>query len=555
MLGCAAVAAGRRIRPLGATFAVAACAALLAAPTAGAKAKGFELGVAAGDVTSSSAILWAKAKKSGQTLVQVVDGGGFGACDPDDAVGKAKAKKSNDNTVSEQVKKLEPDTDYKYRFCTEAGARSAAGKFTTAPDPKSKQTIRFGFSGDQDARPAPGQTAPYWNNFEIWDAIRQQRNDFNVLMGDTIYSDTEVPGYTASDLRLTKKQKWAAYETNLEMKPWAKARGSSAYYAHWDDHEFINDFARGADVFPLGVGTVNMDGEQLYKNGVNAFTDYNPITYSKKSGIYRSVRWGKNLEIFFLDERSFRSNAADYTDVCDNPPGSGDRDLAPTAPQSTRDLFSFVVPSLANPVPPECLAAINDPNQTLLGAKQRSKFLNEIANSKATFKVVMNELPIQQYYIDPYDRWEGYEADRQAVLHSLQKNVENVVFLTADVHATLVNDARFNTLGDAGVQNSGIMDVTTGPIATANYGLEISDTTGNPDAGALVQGAFLKPQPPDGVGMQCASIDQFSYAQVEVTKSRLTIDLLDPNDQPVLDTGDTSQPGAPPCAQVVIPKQ
>ena len=32
----------------------------------------------------------------------------------------------------------------------------------------------------------------------------------------------------------------------------------------------------------------------------------------------------------------------------------------------------------------------------------------------------MNELPIQQYYILPYDRWEGYEAERQRVLRALQ---------------------------------------------------------------------------------------------------------------------------------------
>ena len=56
--------------------------------------------------------------------------------------------------------------------------------------------------------------------------------------------------------------------------------------------------------------------------------------------------------------------------------------------------------------------------------------------------------------------------------------------------------------------------------------------------------------------MQCAAIDQFSYAQVEVTKSRLTIDLLDIDDQPVLDTGDTSAPRRRrPARRIVIPKQ
>ena len=109
--------------------------------------------------------------------------------------------------------------------------------------------------------------------------------------------------------------------------------------------------------------------------------------------------------------------------------------------------------------------------------------------------------------------------------------------------------------GSGGVQNSGILDVTTGPIATATYSLELSDALGNPAAGSLIQGAFLKPQPPNGVGMQCAATDQFSYAQVEVSKAQLTIDLLDMDNQPVLDTGDSSAPGATPCSQVVIPAE
>ena len=42
------------------------------------------------------------------------------------------------------------------------------------------------------------------------------------------------------------------------------------------------------------------------RRGVKAFTDYSPVTYSRARGIYRSVRWGRNLELFFLDARSFR---------------------------------------------------------------------------------------------------------------------------------------------------------------------------------------------------------------------------------------------------------
>ena len=95
----------------------------------------------------------------------------------------------------------------------------------------------------------------------------------------------------------------------------------------------------------------------------------------------------------------------------------------------------------------------------------------------------------------------------------------------------------------------------SGPVATENFSGEISGAVGNEAAGPLVQSFFLKPQPPDGVGMQCASTDQYGYAQVEVTKRELTVDLLDINDDPVLDTGDAEAAGATPCSQVVIPAE
>ena len=355
-----------------------------------------------------------------------------------------------------------------------------------------------------------------------------------------------MPGYGLANVATTVPQKWAKYRINLGLDPWANARGSAAYYAHWDDHEFINNFSPLANEFPLGVGTVRVNGRALYQRSVKAFRNYNPITYSGQNGIYRSFRWGKNLEIFFLDERSFRSRLADYQGNCDNPPGSGERDLAPTAPQSTRNLFSVIVPQLANPVPPQCTQAINDPERTLLGDRQLRRFKNAIRRSTATFKVIFNELPIQQYYIDPYDRWEGYAAERQNLLRFLADNVDNVVFLAADVHANLVNDVRFQTLEEGGPVNSGITEIATGPIATATYALEISRETENESSGALVHDAFLKPPPPNGVGMQCAAIDQFSYTQVTVTRNQLRVQLRDIGNDRVKDTGDrrTGRSGA-----------
>jgi alkaline phosphatase D len=195
-----------------------------------------------------------------------------------------------------------------------------------------------------------------------------------------------------------------------------------------------------------------------------------------------------------------------------------------------------VTPSLAQPVSQACLDRINSPDRTFLGKRQLNRFMSDVKRSTARFKVIMNEMPIQQYYILPYDRWEGFEAERKQILRSLQ-SVNNVIFLTTDVHATLINDARFKTLEQGGPENSGIFDVTVGPVATANFGLEIDGTTGQPGSAALVDAAFLTPPAPAGVGMQCSVLDKFSYGQVTVTRNRLTVTPKDIDGKQITDNG------------------
>jgi alkaline phosphatase D len=519
--------------------------------------KGFKFGVSSGDVSSNSAILWAKANKGGKALVQVKLGGGFGRCEFGAASKKfaVKALKSNDFTVQKKVTGLRPGRRYKYRWCMSGGRHSAVGHFDTAPLPGQAKTIRFSITGDQDASPLPGTTTPYWNNFSLLSKIKAEQNNFNVLMGDTIYSDSEVPGVGGvAGTALTVAQKWAKYRTNLGLKPWPNLRGATSYYAHWDDHEFINDFARSQNVFPEEGGKVEANGQTIYKNGVKAFRNYNPVTYSSENGIYRSFRWGKNLQVFFLDERSFRSAKAGYNGECDNPPGSGSPDLAPTAPAATRALFSAVVPSLAMPPPAGCLTTINDPNRTMLGQKQLETFEKAVKSSTATFKVVMNEVPIQQFYALPYDRWEGYAAERTKLLTFLKDNVKNAVFLTTDVHANMVNDARLQTLEAGGPVNTGVTEVTTGPVATKTFAGEINDAIGDPTGAGKIRALFFNAPPPTGVGMQCSGLDQFSYAEVSVTSTALTVQLKDIEGKPVQNTADRNKP-AEPCATVVIPAQ
>jgi phosphodiesterase/alkaline phosphatase D-like protein len=272
-----------------------------------------------------------------------------------------------------------------------------------------------------------------------------------------------------------------------------------------------------------------------------------PVTYSASKGIYRSFRWGKNAEVFFLDERSFRTSKVDAS--CINPDTNAP-DLAPTAPQRLRDVFAAITPSLARPVSQACLDAIKSPTQSMLGAAQYTRFTNAVKASTAKFKVIMNETPIQQFYALPYDRWEGYEAERQKLLTFLKANVKNVVFLTTDTHANMYNDARFTTMPEeGGTVDSGINEMVTGPVATMTFAKEIDGAAARQGAGDLITAGFLKQPPPNGPGMVCASTDVFSYTEVKITSKALTLTPKDLNGKPVTEKGTDN----PPCGPFTIP--
>jgi phosphodiesterase/alkaline phosphatase D-like protein len=527
------------------TATVAIAVAGLAALPVGAAANGFKYGVTASEVTPTSALLWTRADKKGAVLLEVSRDRKFG--NKDDKRKRLKATSAADNTVQARVTGLRAGQKYIYRFGQGTTRASVAGTFKTAPKPSQAKTITFAYSGDADAQRAIGASNPFYNTFQVYKQMAKQGNDFNINFGDTIYSDTEVGSrdtngvFTpAQPTALTVKAKWAKYKQNLALKNLQLVRGSAGMYNHWDDHEFINDFSKAEN------------GATVYKAGVTAFRDYMPVTYKPSTGIYRSFSWGKNADLFFLDERSFRDSKAAANHVCDNPDTQAP-DLAPTAPQRVRNIFAVITPSLARPVSQACLDTIRDPNRTFLGNTQLTDFMNRLKASKAKFKIVMNETPIQQFYALPYDRWEGYEAERQKLLRYIQANVKNVVFLTTDTHANLYNDARLSTFPEeGGTVDSGINEMVTGPVATMTFAKEISTAAGSQNAGDLVTSAFFKQPPPNGPGMVCAATDVFSYTEVKVTSTALTLTPKDLNGKLVHEKGSNGAQG-PACGPFTIP--
>jgi alkaline phosphatase D len=122
------------------------------------------------------------------------------------------------------------------------------------------------------------------------DAVRAQRPDFFLHLGDTIYADRNGIAYELS-------QFWAKYRTNRSDTATQRCFHETPAYVVWDDHEVADDYVPGHPLEPAGR---------------KAFLDYWPVRrrLEEKYGIYRSFRWGTGVELFILDLRSFRDPKA-----------------------------------------------------------------------------------------------------------------------------------------------------------------------------------------------------------------------------------------------------
>ena len=233
----------------------------LAAALAG---HGFALGVAAGEVTPSSALIWAKSTGRGAVTAEVARDARFR-----NVVFRRRlsARPQDDLTVQVRATGLRPATQYVYRF-RRGRSTSSTGHFETAPPPNRATTVRFAYSGDADAQP------PGYNHFEIYGRMAAERNDFDINLGDTIYSDSELPNTPPA---LTLAAKRAKYRRNIAQSALQRLRASTGVYNHWDDHEFINDFSRAEN-------GAESDASRVSGSSLSGFT---PSTGGMSSGLGR----------------------------------------------------------------------------------------------------------------------------------------------------------------------------------------------------------------------------------------------------------------------------
>jgi phosphodiesterase/alkaline phosphatase D-like protein len=379
--------------------------------------------------------------------------------------------------------------------------------------------VKFTYTADSDGTRVGGN--PAFNNFEVLQAARLENGDFFVYLGDTIYADSSFRPAPATTL----DEYHAAYRENRTYPNLTDLLKSTSTYAQADDHEVFNDYD-GQTVDPA-----------RYAAGIGAFLDYMPLRESglpndptcAGAPLFRAFHWGSEVDVIVPDERSCRSG--DVAVACGG-------DLAPTLPTPFRVAFG-----LSPAPPPGCLAAINNPIRTMLGPVQKQAFKDALLNSTAKFKFVLNEYPIQQFWALPYDRWEGYAAERNEILNFIHDpdnnpgtddSIDNVVFLTTDTHATIVNEVFRDRFENGLLPPTTIaQEVVTGPIATYTFQQTIINLFGpvvGPVRVAQLQAALSL------AGVDCRNLDKDSYGLVEVNASlgTATVTAKDQNGAPVL---------------------
>jgi phosphodiesterase/alkaline phosphatase D-like protein len=534
----------------------AALVGTLAALPSIATAASFSAGVSSAEATSNSILLWTRAPKAGKVQLVVGIDKRFAK---KRIVKSLSAKSGNDLTVQSRVRALQAGKTYFYYFI-QGKKRSDVGTFKTAPKSGTSKTIRFAVTGDADPAKKNGKNVRNPEgaaDMATYQAMQKERNDFNVNLGDTIYSDSAISRSVGYPLAFSLAQKRERYKLLLTYRKLLALRKSGVVYNQWDDHEFVDDFNRQSEACDVGSTSADQYAcpvKTIWSAGVKAFREYMPVTYSARNGTYRTFRWGKNLEIFILDERAFRSIRASEIKVNPNAPeptahiceNGGNDDLAPRVPQRIRNLFALVAPSLANPTPQACLDALNSPQRTMLGARQYNAFTSAIKKSNAKWKVIINEVPMMEFGINPYDDWEGYEYEREKLLTYLKDNVKNVAIVTTDFHTNWVNDARIKTYPEqGGPVNSGIKEFIAGGVADDLFGNELDDAAGRPGTWPLVDSAYLLKQPPDGPGMECSNMITFGYVQVEAGAKSLKVVLKDNKGRQMANASGDKKPCGP----------
>jgi len=399
---------------------------------------------------------------------------------------------------------------YRVRFQALADERAfsapVSGRLRTPP--AARRTIRFCFSGDE-----AGQgwgINPEWGGMKMYEVMRKTNPDFFIHSGDQIYAD----GPLKSEVALADGTTWKNLTTPEKSKvadTLAEFRGNFAYnlldankrrfcaevpmLVQWDDHEVRNNW------YPhqiLGDERYKVRSASLLAAfAKRAMLEYNPFRLDPidPERIYRAFAYGPSLEVFMIDERSYRG---------------------PNTPNRQTTL---------------------DDQSAFLGPAQLRWLKQSLLASRATWKVIASDMPISIVVADlnadvpkgTYEAWangdHGEPLGRELELASLfafikQSGIKNVVWVTADVHyasATSYDPARAKFS-----EFTPFWEFVAGPINAGTFGPGEIDRTFGPDVKYVSVPAGMKQNRPPTEGMQ-----YFGLAKIDGATQVLTVALND----------------------------
>ncbi|MCA9632878.1 MAG: alkaline phosphatase D family protein [Myxococcales bacterium] len=406
--------------------------------------QGLGWGVMTGEVDAHGAVIWGRGTGAGWFQVEL-----HGRSGPLRL--RAPLSEQRDFTARVQLTELESATSYSYHAWLSsrqdggaAPADAVVGSFRTAPEASSAARVRFAFSGDLGGQNACRDAE---RGYPIFEPLSKERLDFFIGLGDMIYGDgycratgrfgnTQVP--RDIDAATKREEYWRFWRYNRADLGSQRLLASTGYYAVWDDHEVVNDFGPERD--QRGNAPYRV-GEHLMPEGLAAFLDYHAFDAAAQAGnrLYRSRRWGKHLELFFLDTRQYRSVAS--------LPGS-------------------------------------DPKKSMLGAEQLEWLTESLRRSDATWKLIVSSVPLSIPTgwppNGPRDGWAnfggptGYEGELSRLVSVLPElKPANVIFVTTDVHfaAAYVYRplARTARVADARTSQFSFLELVSGPLSAGLF--------------------------------------------------------------------------------------
>jgi alkaline phosphatase D len=381
-----------------------------------AKSGTFPLGVASGFPYPRGTILWTKlgeARRTSRLKLQVAKDRHFKNVVLEKTV---TARAERDFTARTRVRGLLPAHEYFYRFHTKDKG-SPVGQFRTAPPSDSNTPLRIAFISCQSYE------AGFYNAHA---AIAKEDVDLVLHLGDYIYESHYYDGFRKDTSGFNHdgnveflpeyRQKYNLYKSDPDLQA---MHASHNFVAVWDDHEVEDNYADGLASSHAQPGMTNnglprrISIQERRANAYQAYFNYMPRLRfdGDRDRIYEHVRIGKLVDLILTDERQYR----------DQQP-CNDVQITPCADEQ-------------------------DPNRTMLGAKQKAWFKQTLAGSPQTWKLWANEVMLMGLQTAPQmgvnnDQWDGYAAERRELLEFvLASNVKNLVPLTGDIHSFFTGTA------------------------------------------------------------------------------------------------------------------